>query len=116
MPIFQINQLPTIPQAPADADVLAIEVNGITYKVSKQALAAAIAANITPSDIGALPSTTTYVSGVKGNSESTYRNGQVNITSDNIGALPLSGGTMTGGISPEHFHTQINQKEKASSS
>jgi hypothetical protein len=55
MPIFQINQLPTIPQAPADADVLAIEVNGITYKVSKQALADAIAAGITPANIGALP-------------------------------------------------------------
>jgi len=55
MSIYQINQLPTIPQAPADADVLAIEVNGITYKVSKQALAAAIAANITPASIGALP-------------------------------------------------------------
>lgn len=51
---MQINQLPTIPQAPANADVLAIEVNGITYKVSKQALAAAIAANITPANIGAL--------------------------------------------------------------
>lgn len=59
MPIFQINQLPTIPQAPADADVLAIEVNGVTYKVSKQALAAAIAAGITPANIGAQPANTT---------------------------------------------------------
>lgn len=54
---MQINQLPTIPQAPANADVLAIEVNGITYKVSKQALAEAIAANITPANIGAVANT-----------------------------------------------------------
>lgn len=85
---MQINQLPTIPQAPADSDVLAIEVNGITYKVSKQALAAAIAANITPADIGALPSSTTFVSGVKGSKESSYRSGNVNLTPANIGALP----------------------------
>lgn len=38
---MQISELTTIPQAPADADVMAIEVNGVTYKVSKQALAAA---------------------------------------------------------------------------
>ena len=85
---MQINQLPTIPQAPANADVLAIEVNGITYKVSKQALAEAIAANITPADIGALPSSTTFVSGVKGSKESSYRSGNVNLTPANIGALP----------------------------
>ena len=57
---MQINQLPTSPQAPADADVLAIEVSGVTYKVSKQALAAAIAANITPATIGALASANVY--------------------------------------------------------
>ena len=39
---MQIHEYPSIPQAPADADVLAIEVNGITYKVSKAVLAAAI--------------------------------------------------------------------------
>lgn len=36
------------------------------------------------------------VTGVKGNAESSYRTGNVNITPANIGALPLSGGTMTG--------------------
>lgn len=54
MQTMQINQLPTIPQAPANADVLAIEVNGVTYKVSKQALGQAIASNITPAAIGAV--------------------------------------------------------------
>lgn len=38
------------------------------------------------------------VSSVKGNAESTYRTGQVNLTPANIGALPLSGGTMTGAL------------------
>ena len=52
---MQIHQYPTIPQAPANDDVLAIEVNGVTYKVSKQALGQAIASNITPAAIGALP-------------------------------------------------------------
>ena len=36
------------------------------------------------------------VTGVKGNAESTYRTGNVNLTPENIGALALSGGTMTG--------------------
>ena len=36
------------------------------------------------------------VSGVKGDAESTYRTGNVNLTPANIGALALSGGTMTG--------------------
>lgn len=61
---MKISQLPAIPQTPANADVLAIEVNGTSYKVSKQALAAAIAANIAAIDInafgaGSLPSTVT---------------------------------------------------------
>lgn len=36
------------------------------------------------------------VTGVKGNAESSYRVGQVNLTPANIGALALSGGTLTG--------------------
>lgn len=53
---MQISYLPTIPHAPDNEDVLMIEAtNGVTYKISKQALAAAIAANITPANIGALP-------------------------------------------------------------
>lgn len=43
---MQIHQYPAIPNAPADADVLAIEVNGITYKVSKAVLADAIIAKL----------------------------------------------------------------------
>jgi hypothetical protein len=62
--------------------------------------------NITPANIGALPDTTpipsktsdltndsgflsssTGVTGVKGNAESTYRKGQVNLTPDDLGAL-----------------------------
>ncbi len=47
------------------------------------------------------------VTGVKGNAETSYRTGQVNITPENIGAapanhshgyLPVSGGTMTGAL------------------
>ena len=33
------------------------------------------------------------VSGVKGNAESTYRSGNVNLTPANIGAMPLGGAT-----------------------
>ena len=44
----------------------------------------------TAQDVGALPSTTTYVSGVKGDAESAYRSGQVNLTADDIGALDAS--------------------------
>lgn len=36
--------------------------------------------------------------GVKGNAESSYRTGQVNLTAANIGALPLTGGTLTGNV------------------
>lgn len=39
---------------------------------------------------------TSGVSGVKGNAESSYRTGQVNLTPANIGALSLTGGTLTG--------------------
>lgn len=38
------------------------------------------------------------VTGVKGNEESTYRTGNVNITSANVGALATSGGTLTGRV------------------
>lgn len=40
------------------------------------------------------------VTGVKGNTESSYRTGNVNLTSANIGALPITGGTLTGSIYP----------------
>lgn len=38
------------------------------------------------------------VTGVKGANETTFRRGNVNITPDNIGALPTSGGTVNGTI------------------
>lgn len=40
------------------------------------------------------------VTGVKGDKESSYRKGQVNITAENVGALPLTGGTLSGSIGP----------------
>lgn len=39
---------------------------------------------------------TNLITGVKGNLENDYRTGNVNLTCANIGAVPLSGGTMTG--------------------
>lgn len=36
------------------------------------------------------------VYGVKGNAETAYRKGQVNITAANVGALPITGGTVSG--------------------
>ncbi len=38
------------------------------------------------------------VTGVKGDSETEYRGGNVNLTAEDVGALPISGGTMTGRI------------------
>lgn len=70
-------QITGLPQSGAftGTDVLAIEINGVTYKLDGATLATAI------TSIGSL------VTGVKGNNESTYRTGNVNITPANIGAL-----------------------------
>lgn len=38
------------------------------------------------------------VAGVKGDAEENYRSGLVNITPENVGALPLSGGTLNGNL------------------
>lgn len=38
------------------------------------------------------------VTGVKGNSESSYQTGNVNLTAANVGALPISGGTISGNL------------------
>ncbi len=40
----------------------------------------------------------TPVTGVKGSAESAYRRGNVNITADNVGALPRTGGILTGAL------------------
>ena len=57
----------------SNTDVIPIEINGITYKVTGATLATA------------LESIGSYVTGVKGNSETNYRTGNVNITPANIG-------------------------------
>lgn len=43
------------------------------------------------------------VTGVKGNAETTYRKGNVNVTPANIGALPTTGGTITGNITANMY-------------
>lgn len=43
----------------------------------------------------------TEVIGVKGNNETEYRKGNVNLTAENVGALPLTGGTITGQLKAE---------------
>lgn len=45
------------------------------------------------------------VTGVKGNAESKYRIGNVNLTSENIGALSLNGGTVTGNFAVNKIST-----------
>lgn len=39
---------------------------------------------------------TKTITSVKGNAESTYRTGEVNITPENVGAVPITGGNVTG--------------------
>lgn len=48
------------------------------------------------------------VTGVKGDSETNYRKGNVNITSANIGALALSGGTLTGTVNSQNINPSAN--------
>ena len=45
------------------------------------------------------------VTGIKGNAETEYRTGKVNLTPENIGALPISGGKLTGQL-------QVGEKAK----
>lgn len=54
---------------------------------------------------GTWQSVTSGVSGVKGDKESSYRTGQVNLTCGNIGALPAAGGTLSGNITPNANNT-----------
>ena len=69
---MKITDLP-LSSSFSNSDVLAIEVNGVTYKLTGATLATA------------LESIGSYVTGVKGNSETNYRTGDVNITPANIG-------------------------------
>ena len=48
------------------------------------------------------------VTGVKGNAEGSYRVGNVNLTPANIGALALSGGTLTGNLSSRQIAPSAN--------
>lgn len=54
---------------------------------------------------GTWQSVTSGVSGVKGDKEGSYRTGQVNLTCENIGALPAAGGTLSGNITPNTNNT-----------
>lgn len=95
--------LTALPQSPANGDTLVVQSNNTNYKIDYSALASAIISQLGTSGVvsiahGGTGSTTAAnaltalgaVSGVKGNSESTYRNGNVNITAANIGALTSS--------------------------
>ena len=66
-----------------------------TRKITAQQLAAAVVA------------LASLVTGVKGNAEGAYRHGDVNITPANIGALPISGGTLTGALKTLGGNMQI---------
>lgn len=48
------------------------------------------------------------VTGVKGNAEGSYRVGNVNLTPANIGALALSGGTLTGNLASREIAPSAN--------
>lgn len=43
------------------------------------------------------------ITGIKGNAENSYRTGNVNLTPANIGALPVSGGSLTGNVNTKSF-------------
>jgi hypothetical protein len=80
---MQIHEL-TPKTSLASTDVIALDTGSVTNKITGANLAASL------KTIGSL------VTGVKGNAESSYRTGQVNITPANVGALPVAGGTMEG--------------------
>lgn len=82
---MQIHELTQASTVNAN-DVFAIDTGSVTYKVPASVLIAAL------KTIGSLPT------GVKGNAESTYRTGDVNLTPANIGALSTNGGVLSGGL------------------
>ena len=83
---MQIHELPEAVNVTA-TDMIAIDTGTETYKVPASVL------------ITALKSIGSLVTGVKGDKESAYRTGDVNITPANIGAIPSEGGEITGSIS-----------------
>lgn len=48
------------------------------------------------------------ITGVKGNAENSYRTGNVNLTASNIGALDLTGGTLTGTLTSRNIAPSAN--------
>ena len=52
------------------------------------------------------------VTGVKGDSEEKYRQGDVNLTAENIGALPVSGGTLSNDGDSVSIRFKIPKSEK----
>lgn len=99
-----LSNTPTIPAAQVNSDWNAS--SGVAQILNKPTIPAAqIQSDWNQTDTSAkdyiknkptIPSG--GVTGVKGESESTYRTGNVNITAANVGALPTSGGTMVGEI------------------
>ena len=72
--------------------------------------------------INSTDTNTQTITGVKGNSESSYRTGNVNLTAANIGAaasshthsyLPLSGGTLSGALNTSEVRSGGNNSELA---
>lgn len=82
---MQIHELPEAVNVTA-TDVIAIDTGAETYRVPASILVAAL------KSIGSL------VTGVKGDNETDYRTGDVNITPANVGAIPNTGGEVTGAI------------------
>lgn len=54
------------------------------------------------------------VTGVKGNAENSYRSGDVNLTATNVGALPITGGTVTGATTVQGIITAYRESDTAS--
>ena len=63
-----------------------------------------------------LPSSSVPVTGVKGDAESSYRSGQVNLTPANIGALGLDGGTLTGSLTVSNHSSAIGYSNSGTGS
>lgn len=74
---------------------------GVLYASASDTLAntgAGTSGQVLKSNGSGAPTWGAVASGVKGNAESSYRTGNVNLTPANIGAVALSGSTMTGSL------------------